>query len=265
MILKKLQLEYVPLEVYADISDKESLEAQAHNDKLHLMESWLLPQILAHYGKWRIALAEGQVDVQQTLRDNIGNSKWELGLWRIVARLGRGHLVSNQSKPEGAPYSRLTPLILAGVKKYQGIEYKCWPRDQIKFVVDEMLCDAMLANYENFTVEELLEARQLGLQIKTGAKSGQLKSALSTWKLTGVQQLRVGELPILAQTILCQIWAAHPSVRNEYMILNPKNWDDMPKPLLDSEVITPIKKQTKGKGLVHKEIPETDNRLPWEM
>ena len=264
MILKKLQLEYVPFETYAPLQDKESLEAQAQNDKLQLMESWLLPQILAHYGRWKVALAEGQIDVQQTLKQNIGDSLWELGLWRVVARLARGYLVKSQSKPVSAIYSRLTPLILAGVKQYQGIDYKLWPKDQIKFVVEPMLCDAMCAEYDDFTTDELLEARQLGLTTKTGATAGILKSAISTWKLTGLQQLRVGELPILAQTMLCQIWAAHPSIRSEYMVLDPKNWDVMPKPLIDSEVITVIKKESTNKSYIHKEAA-IDNRLPWEM
>ena len=35
----------------------------------------------------------------------------------------------------------------------------------------------------------------------------------------------------------CQLWVAHPSLRNGYMILDTKNLDNIPEPLTDTEVI----------------------------
>ena len=259
MILKKLQLEYVPFENYAKIREKESLAAQALDDGLHHMESWLLPQILAHYGKYKVALAEGQVDVQQTLKSNIGDDPWKIGLWKVATQMTRGALVHSQNKPESACYSRLVPLILAGIKQAQDIPYSAWPKAQLSMVVDELLYAAMVCEYEQFTKTELLMAREVGLTIKSGAKVNTLKPIHSTWKLTGLQQLRVGELPILAQTMLCQIWVAHPSIRTKYMVLDPQNWDHMPEPLITSEVV-PIIETKKPKAII-----EETNRLPWEM
>jgi hypothetical protein len=265
MILKKLQLEYVPFEEYAHIKDKESLESLAKEHQLHQMESWLLPQIVAHYGKFKLYTAEGQVNVKDTLKLNIKDSEWEIGLWRAVSRLNRGSLVHAQSKPQGAPYSRLVPLIMAGFKQYQGVPYQLWPRDQIHLVVDELLAEAMCAEYDDFTPEELLEARELGLLIKSGNAQGLKKSVTGTWKLSGLQQLRVGNLPTLAQTMLCQCWVAHPSIRTPYMVLDPKQWDSMPEPLIDYEPMTTSKKETTKKVALVQKFDETDNRLPWEM
>jgi hypothetical protein len=258
MILKKLQLEYVPFEQYAHLKEKESLAAQAGTDQLHHMESWLMPQILAHYGKYKIVAAEGQIDIKSTLKLNMQDNPWEVGLWRCVTKMSRGELVQSQSKTGSAQYSRLVPLILAGVKQYQDIPYTAWPKEHIHLVVDDLMAEAMCAEYEPFVNDELLQARTLGLTIKSGAKHGEQKSATTTWKLTGLQQLRVGSLPILAQTMLCQVWVAHPSLRTKYMILNPKDWDNMPTPLISSEVVNIVEPV-----VTHKNIE--DNRLPWEM
>jgi len=266
MILKRLELEYVTFETYATIKDPLQLAEQAKEDQLHQMESWLLPQILAHYGRWRIVATEGQVDIKETLKLNMQDNPWEIGLWRVCAKMSRGSLVKSQSKPESAPYSRLTPLILAGVKQYQDIPYLAWPKESINLVVDDLMAEAMCAEYEPFSKEELLEAREFGLTTKSGAKQGEQKSALSTWKLTGLQQLRVGELPVLAQTMLCQVWVAHPSLRTKYMILDPKSWDTMPEPLIDSEVLETVpKKQTTKKSAASEKFAEDDNKLPWEL
>jgi hypothetical protein len=259
MNLKRLELQYVPFDEYYKLSNKELLELRAKSDQLHQLESWLLPQMLSYYGNWKVVTAEGQIDVLQTLKQNIGDDPWKIGLWRVATKLSRGLLVKSQSKPESACYSRLVPIILAGLKQYQGIPYNAWPKTELNLVTDELLEAAMLAEYENFDKTELLQMRELGLTIRSGDKVGQQKPTHSTWKLTGLQQFRVGKLPILAQTMLCQTWVAHPSIRTKYMVLDPQNWDHMPEPLIDSEVI-PVVEAKKPKAVI-----EEDNRLPWEM
>ena len=37
--------------------------------------------------------------------------------------------------------------------------------------------------------------------------------------------------------MLCQIWLAHPQHRTEYMILDPNNWDTIPAPLIETDLI----------------------------
>jgi hypothetical protein len=43
-------------------------------------------------------------------------------------------------------------------------------------------------------------------------------------------------VPELAQTMIAQIWCAHPSNRTKYMVLDPKNWDAIPAPLISSDI-----------------------------
>jgi hypothetical protein len=71
----------------------------------------------------------------------------------------------------------------------------------------------------------------------TGKQVGQTRPAESTWKLYGIQGTEIGGIPTLAQTILAQIWLAHPKHRRASMILDLNDWDAMPEPLIDGEVV----------------------------
>jgi hypothetical protein len=61
--------------------------------------------------------------------------------------------------------------------------------------------------------------------------------------LYGVTHPEFRILPELAQVMLAQIWCAHPENRTKYMILDFKNWDQMPEPLITTEIfISPVAK-----------------------
>jgi hypothetical protein len=122
------------------------------------------------------------------------------------------------------------------------------------------LYEAASCIIESHTAEALLDIRQLGLTIKSGDKMGTLKKPTSAWALSGVQNTEIGLYPKLTQTMLTQIWVAHPSIRNPLMILDPTNWDNMPQPLISHEVLVDTPKKTGVKPLVNK--PKTDD-LPW--
>jgi hypothetical protein len=36
--------------------------------------------------------------------------------------------------------------------------------------------------------------------------------------------------------MVLQTWAAHPSNRNDYAILDPNNWDNVPEPLVSKDI-----------------------------
>jgi hypothetical protein len=66
--------------------------------------------------------------------------------------------------------------------------------------------------------------------------------------LNGIGDTELSAIPALAGTMLCQIWVAHPSLRTEYMVLDPYNWDRMPPSLIATEIFAqkePIKKPKK--------------------
>jgi len=259
--LKSNELKLVPFEAYADLKGDDLLE-QAEEHQLNLYGQWLLPQISAYYGTWQAVPLDNYIlDPRATARQNI-TSKWDMGLWRVCTKLKRGALVKVQSSEVGRNYSQLVPLILAGMKRHQGIPYKRWDLGGLSGLVHQELYEVM--EYEgdclDLAADELLEIRQAGLTIRSGAKAGQQNKPTSQWKLHGLATTQFHNTPTLLATIMCQIWVAHPSLRTELMVLDPKNWDQMPQPLIAGEVFTAL--GSKKQEIVT--MPQTDDRMPWE-
>jgi hypothetical protein len=147
----------------------------------------------------------------------------------------RGSLVYSQTAtPE---YSALVPIILAGLKKYKNIRYEEWSPLGLRHLMDSQLYDAATYQMPNLSIDEIMAIRTTGLTTMTGSKAGTLKKATSTWRLTNIKNTLVADAPFLATTMLTQIWVAHPSIRNSMMILDPKAWDNMPKPLIETSVL----------------------------
>lgn len=63
--------------------------------------------------------------------------------------------------------------------------------------------------------------------------------------------------PKLVGTMLTQIWVAHPSLRTEYMVLDPNDWDWMPPPLVTTEVFKPETKPVATSNYV--------SDVPWDV
>jgi len=255
--LKSQNIKDFPFKDYADLSDSE-LEAQAKTHGLTNFNSWMLPQILAHYGAWKFKFVDNKVDYNLTREENITTS-WDIGLWRVCTRLKRGSLVKAQNKTP--QYSALVPLILAGAKVYQGIKYSSWALDDKCYLVEPKLLEVMLWRDDycyNLGSKRLLEIRQQGLTTKSGVKAGQVSDPKSQWCLTGIKDTELWGNPTLVNTVLTQIWVAHPSLRHELMVLDPYNWDEMPKPLIEDQIfMTPIAKIPK--------VTSLGSQLPWMM
>lgn len=259
--LRKLQLEELPLKQIATMTETE-VEEWAVKNCLNRMGSWLLPQLVAHFGSWQLVYKDSSIDVKQTLKLNCESSLDSQACWRL-SRIPRQLLLTKQvAIPE---YATLTPLILAGFKRMQGVGYECWRSvANLEYVLEPRLLEAVTVDCPDLGSERLLEIRTQGLTQRSGAKAGQLKNPESTWSLTGISDTELGHLPKLTQTMLTQIWLAHPQHRSNLMILDPKNWDHMPAPLIDVSIFkTP---EGKKQAAVEKEVKpkETiESLLPW--
>jgi hypothetical protein len=184
------KLEAIPLDEIANQTDPKLLEAWVLDQQLISKEGWLWPQILAHYTRWNLILdSSGQVDIPKTLRINIC-SDWELGLWRLVCRVSRSKLVRRQSDPQSVNWSTLAPTILLAQKRDRGVPYQSWPLQGLDRIISKDLYECLLwaeknTSWNGLGSDELVEVRKQGLTIKTGQRSGQQRSALATWQLTG--------------------------------------------------------------------------------
>lgn len=262
--LKSSNIKDFPFQEYAEAEDLESLASQHY---LTSHNSWMLPQISAHYGNWTLVYSDGKVDPKATARLNAGSNKWELGLWKVVTKLRRGLLVKSQVTD--VTYSALSPIILAAVKKFQGVPFSAWDIQPGCPLVDEPLLEAMLWRDPDLFDEsgsctlgsdKLLEIRTIGLTTKSGAKAGAVAKPTSSWCLKGIRGTELGHAPKLAVTMLSQIWVAHPSLRNQYLILDPYNWDIMPEPLVNTKLFE--EEVTKPADLKSGKLATVEG-LPW--
>lgn len=237
------RIEDFPFQKFAEINQTE-IESLAKEMTLVNFNSWMLPQIQAYYGKWQLAWVEGKVDCQETAKLNIQDN-WSLGLWRVVTKLKRGSLVKQQISPDSVNYSALVPIILMGIKRFQGINYSSWRIDENCKLIHDALLEAMLydvTELKKLSRERILEIREQGLTVKSGANQGKKLSSTSTWTLKGIQNTEFKDVPNYVVTMLSQIWVAHPQLRTNLMVLDPESWDTMPDPLISEDIFHKPKK-----------------------
>lgn len=248
-IPKEKKIECMPLESVP--ADDAEIQLWAKEYSLILHATWFLPQAVAHFGTFQV-----KPTVKEFLAANISSS-WHKGLWRLATTKSRGIFWPDpQTRPENARYASLTPLILLGLRDSQNIPYEYWRgKENLNWLVGERLAEAMEYDPPDLSRDDLLEVRRIGCTIKTGTKAGTLKSAVGTWALSGLQKTLLADAPTLAPTILAQCWLAHPSVRNRAMVLDLKNWDNYPEPLITSEVLIQSDPKPKTKKPSNNDVP----------
>jgi hypothetical protein len=249
---KKYSIETLPHCELVKLTDAQLTE-WCDTNNVYAHHAWLLPQIVARMSNWTPQRVGGVLDVKQTLRLGCVTTLDQL-CWRL-ARLPRSALIKGQvANPQ---YSQLVPLMLLAWKQQFGINYSAWQNSQrLELVLEPKLYEMVNLSAEQREIvcglgsEQLLELRDHGLW---NSRAQKLKSATSTWALSRVAGTPLAGLPKLTQTILTQIWLAHPTKRNSNMILDPLNWDKIPPPLVSAE---PLLETTT--------TPTTDTyKLPW--
>ena len=237
----------------------EAWETWAESVNLSHLYTWLLPQLVAWYGSWTLVKNGDTIDCLATIKANCSDPKSRA--FYMLSRIKRSLLVPQQTKTPD--YASLTPLILMGLKRMQGINYETFRNSTgLQYLLEPRLLDALVLTTEDLEVcnslgsNRLLEIQKQGLTTKSGKTAGSMKPARSTWSLTGIQDTEIAHLPKLTQTILTQCWLAHPELRTPYMMLDLQNWDKMPQPLATNDIFKAVQTQPK------QELAEI---LPWNL
>lgn len=225
-----------PFEDYSDIHTRDELDEVANYHQLWNYQTWMMPQILAHFGRWQVQEPKWRLVCQQNIA-----TRWDQGLWRVATQINRGQLVKPQNKMP--KYGALTPLVLAGIKEQQGILYSSWDIEPGFALMEPQLLDSILQPCPTPTTSELLLLRESVLVYKSGARRGQRKSAEATWSCGELRGTTLWGTTALQKVMLLQVWLAHPQLRHPLMILDPNNWDQQPPPLVSTEVLVPTTKQ----------------------
>jgi hypothetical protein len=237
-----LGIEYKP--PHLSELQKRKLRSRAGGDALgeyflkpYHIKSWgikLLDQIVGEFSRHKInALGSGgTISGLQYLRDNLDpKSQRDMGIYRFLMMDKRSDYLDKMGTGEAKKYCTLVPLILYAHKLYNNVDYSRWERESLHYVVNESLCEAMLTETPQLSTERLLELRNIGLM-----QAGKPRSPSSTYSLYRLGDTELSECPGLVRIMLCQTWAAHPSNRTKYMVLDPMNWDKMPTPLVDVNI-----------------------------
>lgn len=210
-----------------------------------IMQTWVMPQII----KWLVhkplvleemTTAEGKISGRKIIEATFDrNNAWDVGLYYFLMLDSRSPYIKSQYKGDGRTYCSLVPLIPYAWKLLKNIKYSDWDRNTLDWVVNDSLYKAMTCEVPELTREEILEAREQGLVYKTGVKAGTARNPISTYKLYDTTGTKLHGMPELAQTMLSQIWCAHPQNRTKYMVLDPKSWDSIPTPLIAESLFSP--------------------------
>lgn len=254
MLIRKQDIFALPIESWGALGIEE-LEAAVDAAQLRNHHTWILPQLVAWFGSWKIC-ETGRQTVQHNCDTQLKRALY------MLTRINRSGLIPVQTKTPD--YGTLTPLIMLGQKRMCGRTYESWRNyPGLEWILERRLGEAVVSDNYDFCdlgSARLLEIRNQGLTGRSGKVAGVVKPAESTWSLNGIRDTELGHLPKLTQTIITQCWLAHPKHRTPYMILDPQNWDRVPDPLIDQTLfqqppITPAKKIT---------VEKPREELPWE-
>ena len=229
MYIRKQDIKTLELDHLANQTTSE-IETWVKDNNLCNHASWLLPQLVNWFGSWQL-YHDGKTTVAKNCTSN-----WDRAIYRI-SRVKRSLLIRTQTKlPQ---YGQLTPLILLAFKRYQGYSYEQFRElEGLEWLLEPLLYEALVEHDPpRLTQDRLLQIREQGLVYRTGPKAGQTRNPESTWQLYSIQDTELGEQTKLLQSMLCQIWLAHPKNRRSTMILDPHDWDNMPQPLVDTQVL----------------------------
>ena len=206
--LKALATEYYSSE------DPSTVETFLKDYGIKYKSSWFFPQMLAKIAECTLQKNSSGLISAKMLYDNyLSKDPILYALLTLAQYPTRSHMIEIQTKePE---LCSLVPLILAAFKKYKNINYSSWDKDEIHLVVEGELLKAMRCVVPELTKEEILDARGVGLTIKTGVNAGGIRPATSTYNLYLPHSSPLYELPKLAKVMICQTWCAHPNTRNQ--------------------------------------------------
>jgi len=240
------------------------VELWAQKNAIPQKLSWLPHQLLAYFGTWT-AVKDG--DKYSALLTWDANTRARAD----YRALGSGLLATSartnffKDAPKGNQQYKsivnpMVPIILAGFKKYQGINYGQWHLEGLETLLDPELAKLVGVTVPEIAHSDIIALRNTAITDKTGPRAGIPNNPATCTKLNHLGDTALGHLPKLAKYMVLQTWACHPSNRHEYMILDPNNWDSLPDPLVSKDIFL---HQTPKTTIVRPRPPADDNNLPW--
>ena len=231
----KKDLYSVPLEKLLVPNEKRLAVIEELNIKSN--SDWLMPQISSYIATMPlIRNSEGKIDPEKFRDQNFDQDDWHRGLWILLKHPKRSDILKETQYTSA--YAPLVPLMLMPFKKFHNIAYSEWDKEKVHELLDPRLKEAVQFSGEiTHSREELLEIRHRGLEIKSGKSAGEFRNPVTYHTLYQLKGTDLEKAPWLVQVMCTQIWCAHPQNRTQYMILDWVNLDQMPEPLIPTELL----------------------------
>lgn len=246
------------LKKFRDSANEQAVVEFVEKHDIRNSWGWLAPQIQAYLGSYTLPTkVDGVYRCTDFLKLNVV-TEFDLGIYRMFTKVPRGRLMKNQTDPNHIPVCALVPIYMSAQKFSNNTKYTEWSKTDLHTIVDDDLFRAMVSPPlpGPYDASELLAIRNTGLRYVSKAKKeiGIIKhyNPVTYHMLSGVSDSLVGNLHKYAKVMLCQIWCAHPTNRTAYMVLDPYNWDNMPMPLINTQVITT-------------RLPDVPVEIPWDV
>jgi hypothetical protein len=199
---------------------------------------WVFSQMLAKFAELPLEKNENGLYSGKAMFRAIRTSPFMSGMLLVCKHPTRSIFLTGQTSPLYSAYCSLVPLVMSAFKRYKQIQYSEWDRAEISSITEPTLAEAMLlTELPDITREEVIEAREIALTPLSGPHVGVMKNPATTYILYLRKESGMVDLPTLAKIMLCQTWCAHPVNRNNYMILNPLNWDELPEELISTSIL----------------------------
>ena len=145
MLFKKQEIHHIDFTGTEGLT-LEGWETWAESMQLSHLHQWLLPQLVAWYGSWTLILDEhSNYDCLATVKLNCSDPKSRA--FYMLSRIKRSLLVPQQTKTPD--YGTLTPLILMGLKRMQGINYETFRGSTgLQYLLEPRLLEALALTTE---------------------------------------------------------------------------------------------------------------------
>lgn len=212
---------------------------------------WLFSQALAKFATLPLEKNDnGLISAKKLYLDKIRNNELLFGCLLLFKYSKRSSLLEKQTAAERRNFCGLVPLVMSAFKRYQNVMYSSWDPSEISGITEPNLASVMLAkDVPVLGSDELASIRQASLTFRSGEKAGTQRNPVTTYTLYTPANTPLSGMPMLLRIMYCQTWCAHPSIRTEYMILDPNNWDKMPEPLVTGEIFQNSAENSPSTGL----------------
>ena len=217
---------------------EEVVEPWFLRNQISAKMTWLPFQQAAYFATWTpYKNSQGKYCPELTYNKNVVEPRDLFALGSVIMAKADRDLYFKDApktlpKQYASPLNPFVPIVLSAFKRHHKIPYMAWDLSKISRIENALIASFRDSQAPELTTQEILELRLKALTPVTGKRAGIPSNAATTFTLFHLSDTPLRETPKYVRHQVLQTWCCHPQNRTEYMILDPQDWDRMPKPLV---------------------------------